>query len=241
MNRIALVTGAAQGIGFAIARRLDEAGYSVVLADLNEMATKAASATLKNGFPVTLDVTKLESIEAAMAEAVRHFGRLDVLVNNAGILDTTPFEDLTEAEWDRVQDVNLKGLFFCIQKALPYLRKGVSPRIVNIASIAGRMGSYASGMSYVSTKGGVLSMTRGLSRRLAPDGITVNAVCPGTIQSEMIMKWTDEKRQELLDRIPMGRLGKPEDIAGAVCYLASEEAGFVTGVSLDVNGGMFAG
>ena len=241
MKRTAFVTGAGQGIGLAIAKRMVEAGYNVVIADINLENAQKAAEELGSSVAVKLDVTKVASIEEALKEGAEAFGGIDVLVNNAGLLDGPDYEALTEEIWDRIQNVNIKGLFFCIQKCLPYLKKANMPRIINIASIAGRMGSYASGMSYVSSKGAVLSLTRGLSRRLAPDQITVNAVCPGTIQSEMIMQWTPEKRQELLDRIPIGRLGKPEDIAGAVCYLASEEAGFVTGVSLDVNGGMFAG
>ena len=241
MKRTAFVTGAGQGIGLAIAKRMVEAGYNVVIADINLENAQKAAEELGSSVAVKLDVTKVASIEEALKEGAEAFGGIDVLVNNAGLLDGPDYEALTEEIWDRIQNVNIKGLFFCIQKCLPYLKKANMPRIINIASIAGRMGSYASGMSYVSSKGAVLSLTRGLSRRLAPDQITVNAVCPGTIQSEMIMQWTPEKRQELLDRIPIGRLGKPEDIAGAVCYLASEEAGFVTGVSIDVNGGMFAG
>ena len=241
MKRTAFVTGAGQGIGLAIAKRLDSAGYNVIVADIGFENAKRVAASLQSAEAVRLDVCSIPSIEEALAEGAKKFGSIDVLVNNAGLLDGPDYENLTEKDWDRIQNVNIKGLFFCIQKALPYLKKATMPRIINIASIAGKMGSYASGMSYVSSKGAVLSLTRGLSRRLAPDQITVNAVCPGTIQSDMIMQWTPEKRQELLDRIPLGRLGKPEDIAGAVCYLASEEAGFVTGVSLDVNGGMFVG
>ena len=187
------------------------------------------------------DVSKIDSIKASFKEVADTFGGIDILVNNAGILYSSPVEEITEKEWDLVMAIDLKGCFFCMQQALPYLKGREHPRIINISSVAGQMGSYASGMAYVAAKGGVLSMTYGMSRRLAPYKITVNAVCPGTIETEIIRQWTPEKIQELTSNIPLGTLGKAEDIAQAVAFLAADENDFITGEAISVNGGMYCG
>lgn len=246
-ERAAIVTGAAQGIGLAIAERLLQEGIQVALADVNvEEAEKQAERLRAEGgkaLAVYGDVSSVESIEKMFETVSESFGGFDILVNNAGILFSTPIQEITEKEWDLVQAVNLRGTFFCMQKAIPYLMEGNHSRIINISSVAGQMGSYASGMSYVASKGGILSLTYGMSRRLAEDktGITVNAVCPGTIETPIIRQWSREKIQELESRIPLGYLGKASDIAVAVSFLAQEDTDFITGEAVSVNGGMYCG
>ena len=242
-NKVAVITGSGMGIGLEIARSFARGGAKIVVTDIKAELAESAAQELRaagaEAIGIECDVSKSDAVERMLRWAAETFGGIDIVVNNAGILFSTPFEDISEDEWDLVQSVDLKGVFLVIQKSLPYLKRSVSPRIINISSVAGRMGSYNSGMSYVAAKGGVLSLTRGLARRLAVHGITVNAVCPGTIESDMITQWSKEAIEGLVKNIPLGRLGKPRDIAAAVTFLASEDAGFITGVSLDVNGGMY--
>ncbi len=246
-GKVAIVTGAAQGIGLAIARALAEQSAWVAIFDINEAKAAEAAAALAAEYPGCrtmsglVDVASVASIQAMLVATVEHFGYLDVAVNNAGILSSTPVQEITEAEWDRVLAVNLKGTFFVCQQAFPYLQGRPHPRLINISSVAGRMGGYESAMSYTASKGGVLSLTRGLSRQYAPAGITVNCVCPGTTETPMIKLFTPEQVASLTTRIPLGKLVKPEGIGHAVAFLASDEADFITGVSLDVNGGMYVG
>ena len=244
-GRAALVTGAGQGIGNAIAAMLADGGMKVAVVDINkEQADAAAEAIRENGgeaIGVACDVSDEKDIEHAIDEIAKHFGQLDVVVNSAGILSRAKIPEVEREEWDKVLAVNLSGTFFVIQKALPYLEKSACPRIINIGSNAGRMGSYASSQSYVASKGGVLSITMGIARQLAPKGITVNCVCPGTTESKMSDQYDEESMNRILSNIPMGRLGRPQEMAAAVAFLASEEAGYITGCMLDVNGGMFMG
>lgn len=242
----AFVTGAAQGIGRTTAEKLAEMGATVALADLNiEKATAAAQeicATGAKAIAVKLNVCDNDSIEAAVKEAAEAMGGIDIVVNSAGILGTSSIEDMSrEGEWNRVLDIDLTGTFFVCQKALPYLKQSPAARIINISSVSGRNGGFEGSMSYAAAKGGVVAITRGMARHLAPFKITVNAVCPGTTETEMLEGYTPERIQNQLKNILLGRLGKREEIAGAVCYLASEEAGFVTGMMLDINGGGYFG
>ncbi len=244
-KKVAVITGSAQGIGFAIAKKLASQGISVAIADINLEKAQESAKELKNeGFEAKAfycDVSSPESLEDLMKQIVESFGGIDILVNNAGILHPTPIEDVTEAEWDKVMAVNLKSVFFACQKALPYLKKSLHPRIINISSLAGRMGGFETGLAYTASKGGINALTYGLASRLAPYGITVNAVCPGTTETDIIQCWTEEQVSSLKSRVPLNRLGKPEDIASAVAYLASEEAGYITGLLMDVNGGIYFG
>jgi 3-oxoacyl-[acyl-carrier protein] reductase len=187
------------------------------------------------------DVSDVAQLPALLQRIHAHHGSIDILVNCAGILDLSAVEDTTEELWDRVLDVNLKGTFFVTQQCIPYLKQGSHPRIINIASNAGRMGGYANAMSYTASKGGMISLTYGLARRLAPFGITVNCVAPGTIESDMSRMRDAQTQQQLLEKFPLGRIGTAEEVACAVCYFASQESGFSTGAVLDVNGGMFMG
>lgn len=244
-GRVAVVTGAAQGLGYAIAKALCDRGATVGIADINELKIKEAADRLRSSgcsvFPLVVDVTSVESLKQMVDEISKNCGALDILVNNAGILFSTKIEDITPKEWDKVLSVNLSGTFFAVQQALPLLKKSPSPRIINISSLAGRMGGYETGMSYTASKGGVISLTYGLARHLAPYGITVNCVCPGTTETPIIQQWTPAQRSALEEKIPLGRLGAPTDIGNAVAFLAGDEASFITGLLLDVNGGMYFG
>ena len=244
-GRIAIVTGAARGIGFASAEKLAENGASVVLGDLNEPLVQEAAGRLKakgyEALAVRMDVGRNDSIREAIAAAVEAFGGIDIVVNNAGILSALSIEEMTREEWDKVLNVNLGGTFFVIQAALPFLKKSQNPRIINISSLTGRNGGFEGSMCYAASKGGVISITRGMARRLAPFNITVNAVCPGPTETEILKGYTPEAQERQRNVSLLRRLGQPEEIAASICYLASTEAAFVTGAMLDVNGGAYMG
>jgi 3-oxoacyl-[acyl-carrier protein] reductase len=244
-QRTALVTGGSKNIGLAIAEKLLQAGLQVAILSSNAEHLQAAQAQLQDkGYDPSIwhgDVSDVAQLPALLQRIHAHHGSIDILVNCAGILDLSAVEDTTEELWDRVLDVNLKGTFFVTQQCIPYLKQGSHPRIINIASNAGRMGGYANAMSYTASKGGMISLTYGLARRLAPFGITVNCVAPGTIESDMSRMRDAQTQQQLLEKFPLGRIGTAEEVACAVCYFASQESGFSTGAVLDVNGGMFMG
>jgi NAD(P)-dependent dehydrogenase (short-subunit alcohol dehydrogenase family) len=244
-GRIAIVTGAARGIGFASAEKLAENGASVVLGDVNEPLVQEAAGRLKakgyEALAVRMDVGRNDSIREAIAAAVKAFGGIDIVVNNAGILSALSIEEMTREEWDKVLNVNLGGTFFVIQAALPFLKKSQNPRIINVSSLTGRNGGFEGSMCYAASKGGVISITRGMARRLAPFNITVNAVCPGPTETEILKGYTPEAQERQRNVSLLRRLGQPEEIAAAVFYLASTEAAFVTGAMLDVNGGAYMG
>lgn len=243
-SRVAIVTGAAQGIGLAIAERLAQQGHHIAVLDIHAEKAAQAAAQLRETYPIDAlgigcDISNLAQIKAATGKVHAHFSRIDVLINNAGILHSAPIAEVSESEWDAVLNINLKGSFFMTQSALPFLESSPAGRVIFIASVAGRMGSYESGVAYVASKGGMLSMMRCMARQLAPSGITVNAVCPGTIESEMTQHFQPGALERLLGRIPAARLGTPDDIAAATAFLAAEDAGYINGISLDVNGGMY--
>lgn len=244
-SRVAIITGAAQGIGFACAKMMGENGMAVALLDINgdkvreSAATLAAAGAQAEGF--VCNVMDNASIQSAVKAVADRFGTIDVVLNSAGAMNASKIPDITRDEWDKMMGVNLGGTFFTAQAALPWLKKSKASRIINIASNAGRMGGFENSVTYAATKGGVIALTFGMARQLAPDQITVNAVCPSTVETDMVKAYSPEAMQRLLSRVPLGRLAKPEDVAAAVCYLASEEAGFITGLLLDVNGGMYMG
>ncbi|WP_317855883.1 3-oxoacyl-ACP reductase family protein [Chakrabartyella piscis] len=245
-NRCAIVTGGAQGIGAAIAETFAKQGAKVAILDLNVEKAKETAAAIKEKYGVdtygiAMNVANVESIETAMNAANEAMGGIDILVNNAGILNSTPIADMKEDEWDRVIDINLKGTFFCIQKAESYLKASKYGRIINMASMAGRMGAHASGMAYVGSKAGIIGLTKGVARRFAADQVTCNCICPGIIATDMIKQWSPEEMQAQEDRIPIKRLGTAFDVAYGCIYLASDEGGYMTGQGLDINGGIYIG
>ena len=249
-NKSAIITGARRGIGRGIAMALAEAGADVLvsdidLADCEKTCREIAEKTGRRAVPFKCDVAKKDEVEAMVAKAVAEFERLDILVNNAGIAPFKPFLELTEEDWDRVLDINLKGQFLCAQAAAREMAKNKWGRIINIASIAsGQVGvGFASIAHYCASKGGVVAMTEALALELAHLGIRVNAIGPGVIETKMTesILANEEIRQGMLARTIVGRFGKPADVAAAVVYLASDEADFVTGATLFVDGGWLAG
>ncbi len=241
--RTAVVTGGTSGIGFATAKYLIAHGYQVAVIGRDEEKLNSAEHSLgKKCRGYTCDVSIILQIEETLNRINTDFGSIDVLINSAGILDTSKIDTLTEQEWNNVIDINLKGTFFMIQKAIPFLEMSEHPRIINVSSNAGRMGGFENGLAYTASKGGIIALTYGAARRLAAKGITVNCVAPGTIVTEMSDAGYDKDTQKrLLTRFPIGRMGKPDEVAAAIAYFASEEAAFTTGAVLDVNGGMFMG
>ncbi len=239
-GKVALVTGASGGIGRAAVERLAGEGAAVVAGDLKGYAAVADSVRRAGGrsLGVELDVTRAASARAAVEAAVAEFGGLHILVNNAGIDQRVLLEDLSEADWDRVLTVNLKGPFLCAQAAVRRLEGGGA--IVNVASLAGRSSSPLQGCHYSASKAGLLGLTRHLARELGSRRIRVNAVCPGPILTDMLTRSTSsEGIADLAAQVPLGRAGTPEDIAGVIAFLASDDAGYITGASLDANGGIF--
>lgn len=245
-GKIALITGAAQGIGKTSAEKMAEMGAKVVVTDINQEKIDAVVHSIReNGgeaIGAVMNVASNDSIGAAIQTAVEAFGGIDIVVNSAGILGTSSIEEMQrDGEWNRVLDIDLSGTFFVSQYALPYLKKSSAGRIINIASVTGRNGGFEGSMSYAAAKGGVVAITRGMARHLAKHQITVNAVCPATTETEMLEGYTEERIASQVRHILLGRVGKREEIAGAVCYLASDEAAFVTGMMLDINGGAYFG
>ena len=245
VGKVAIVTGAGQGIGRAISLSLAKKGAGLVIADINsETASKVAEVIRDTGGKAIAhktDVSKVDEIKTLVNRTVQEFGTVDILVNNAGIFHTTPVEDITEEEWDRMMAINLKSVFFLSQQVLPFMKAKKSGRIISMSSLAGRMGGYANGVGYSASKAGIIGLTMALARRVAEFNITVNAVAPGTTESEIIKQISQEKLDAIKESIPLKRLGKPENIAEVVAFLASEEAEFITGAVIDVNGGMFMG
>lgn len=242
-KRTAIVTGGSKTIGLEIAKVFLEAGLNVVIVSSNECNINTALEELagENIMGLVCDLNKVNGFDAILEKAHKRFGSIDIIVNNAAVLDLDSIENTQEETWDEVLGINLKAPFFLVQKALPYLKQGAYPRIINISSNAGRMGGFANGLSYSASKGGLIALTYGLARQLAQYAITVNCVAPGTIESRMLDVRSPEVIENLLRRFPLGRFGKADEVAHAALYFASIESDFTTGAVLDVNGGMFMG
>ncbi len=240
-DRVAIVTGAARGIGKAIALTFVREGAKVAIVDVDkESLNILKSEIIKKGgevIPLFCDITHSADVREMASQVQKAFGRIDILVNNAGIIRRGTIETVTEEDWDRVIEVNLKGTFNCCKAVAGIMKQQAYGKIVNISSIAGKMGDITSAPGYGPSKAGVDALTKTLARQLAPYSINVNAVSPHAIETEMSAQWSEERRREIISSIPLGRLGKPEDVAEAVLFLASDEASFITGEILDVNGG----
>jgi len=242
-GKVALVTGASSGMGWSTSIALANQGAKVVVAARRLEKLQALVAEIKSrgheAVAAQMDVTKRSDVDAAVRTAVTEFGKLDILVNNAGVLDYSPFLDLKEESWDKIIDTNLKGYFYAAQASAREMAKTKWGRIINISSIAsGGVGvGFPAITHYCASKGGVIGLTEALAQELGPMGITVNAIGPGGVETEMTAGQTDEQMKAMFSRLPIKRIGKPEEIAAAVVYFASEEASYTTGATLYVDGG----
>lgn len=243
-GRIALVTGAAQGLGRAIATELHANGMAVVLADIQGGPTQEVAGLLADagGAPaqaVTLDVADPDAVVRAIDRVAEEHGSIDVLVNNAGVTPVRDFFEITREEWERVLAVNLDSAFFACQAAGRHMREGSWGRIINVSSIAGQLGSRLAGAHYSVSKGGLLTLTKVVAKELAPYGVTANAIAPAVVRVPIMDTLPQDRLAELVDAIPVGRIGEPGEVGGLVRFLVSAAAGYITGATFDINGGQY--
>ena len=241
-DKIALVTGAGHGIGKAIAITLAREGAEVIVNDIDFQSAKETVDKIRGkgnkALPVYADVSNKREVVKMLERIIKEFGKINILVNNAGIFSSVSLDDMTEEEWDKVMEINLKGVFLCSQAVMKFMKKQCSGKIVNVASLAAKIGGIFAGANYAASKAGVICLTKSLAKQLAPYGINVNAVAPGVIKTDITKKWPKEVKESLIKQIPLGRIGTPEEVAEAVVFLVSDGASYMTGATIDVNGGL---
>ena len=240
-GKTALITGAGRGIGKTIAEKLAKFGSNIALADMNPVSDDVLKEIEENGtkcLAYQLDVTDVEAVDSVVKKIINETGGIHILVNNAGITKDNLFMRMKPEQWSQVIDVNLNGVFHVTKAVIRTMVKQHSGRIINISSVVGFSGNPGQ-VNYSSTKSGLIGFTKSLSREVGTRGITVNAVAPGFINTAMTQALNESQQQAILSQIPLGRMGEAEDIANAVAFLASEEASYITGTVLHVNGGMY--
>ena len=240
-GQTALITGAGRGIGKTIAVKLAESGLDIAIADMNPVSNEVLREIEEYGtkcLAFQLDVTDVEAVDSVVKKIIDETGGIHILVNNAGITQDNLFMRMKPEQWSQVIDVNLNGVFHVTKAVIRTMVKQHSGRIINISSVVGFSGNSGQ-VNYSSTKSGLIGFTKSLSREVGTRGITVNAVAPGFINTAMTQALNESQQQAILNQIPLGRMGEAEDIANAVAFLASEEASYITGTVLHVNGGMY--
>lgn len=240
-GQVTLITGGARGIGKSIAEKFADNGSDLVIVDVNEDAAIETAAEMEKkgikAIAIKADVSSADEVEAMFQKVVEDFGKIDILVNNAGVTRDNLLLRMKESEWDLVININLKGVFLCTKSAVKRMSKARSGCIVNVASIVGQMGN-AGQANYTASKGGVIALTKTTAREFAARGIRANAVAPGFINTDMTKSLPEPVKEDMLSRIPVGKMGESEDIANAVLFLASPMSAYITGHVLSVNGGM---
>ncbi len=240
-NKVAIITGGTAGIGAAAAKKFAQEGAKVTVWARNAEKGKAfVEAMAKEGYTICFDAVDTSNYEQVVAATKRVFdanGKIDILINNAGITNDSTLKKMTPEQWQSVIDINLTGTFYCTKAVNQYMVEAGWGRIINVSSVVGLYGNFGQ-TNYVATKAGVIGMTKTLCRELGKKGVTVNAVAPGFIATDMVAKMPEDVLAGMVAKVPVGRLGKPEDIANAFCFLASDEAAYVNGAVLSVDGGM---
>ncbi len=241
-DQVALVTGASRGIGRQVALELSSHGAAVILADLSQEDSEAVAESIREqggaALAVQMDVGEPDQVESALARVEEHFERVDILVNNAGITRDNLLLRMKDEEWRQVLNVNLDGVFYVTRKVVAGMLRRRYGRVINIASVVGQMGNPGQA-NYVASKAGIIGLTKALAREVASRNITVNAIAPGFIETDMTANLKEQVRDQLKDNVPLKRLGTVEDVACGVLFLASKEAGYITGHVLNINGGMY--
>lgn len=243
-GKVAVVTGASKGIGRETAELFARLGADVVIgySKNEELAKEVYENVVKERCQAMLfkgDLSDINVAEQLIKKTIEKFGKIDILVNNAGITDPKFFLDITEEAWDRMSDINFKSLYNCCKHVVPYMMKQKSGKIISMSSVVGKSGSIGAGAHYCAAKAGVIGLTKALANQLAPYSITVNAIAPAMIDTEMIRWRTPELMAEHVNLIPMKRIGKCSEVAGAAAFLASKYADFITGYAMDINGGLY--
>lgn len=240
-NKVAIITGGTAGIGAAAAKKFAQEGAKVTVWARNAEKGKAfVESMAKEGYTICFDAVDTSNYEQVVAATKRVFdanGKIDILINNAGITNDATLKKMTPEQWQSVIDINLSGTFYCTKAVNQYMVEAGWGRIINVSSVVGLYGNFGQ-TNYVATKAGVIGMTKTLGRELGKKGVTVNAVAPGFIATDMVAKMPEDILKGMIAKVPVGRLGKPEDIANAFCFLASDEAAYVNGAVLSVDGGM---
>jgi 3-oxoacyl-[acyl-carrier protein] reductase len=241
-GKVVVITGGGGDIGRACARLFAAEGAAVAISDVKLEAAQAVAAEAeRQGVPalaLRTDVTDPADVARLFDQTAERLGAVDVLVNNAGIFQSRPLDDLSAEDWDRVMDVNLKGVFLCSQAALRHMKPRRAGAIVSIASLAGQVGGIHAGANYATSKAGVISLTKSLAKNAGPHGVRVNCVNPGVIDTAMTQPWPPEVRESMVRQTPLGRLGRPDEVARVIVFLASDAASFVHGAHVDINGGI---